>query len=171
MGLSRKTIGGAVIAALLATSATPAFARGPYAGSGWGSSHGGGYGHGRWHRNRDNFDLGDALVGAAVVGVLAAILTSSKNKKTASTANRGNINSEDAAVDACATATERQAGNGSSVNDITQVDKNADGWDVEGLIEQRYSGREGGEGHRFTCSVRYGAVEHIYIDEQSAALN
>lgn len=166
MGLSRKTIGGAVIAALLATSVTPAFARGPYAGSGWGSSHG-------WHRHRDrdNFDVGDALVGAAVVGVLAAILTSSKNKKTASATKRGDINSEDAAVDACATATERQAGNGSSVNDITQVDKNADGWDVEGLLEQRYSGREGSDNHRFTCSVRYGAVEHIYIDEQVSALN
>ena len=170
MGFSRKTIGGAVIAALLATSATPALARGPYGGSGWGSSHGG-YGHGRWHRNRDNFDVGDALVGAAVVGVLAAILTSSKNKKTASATNRGNISTEDAAVDACATATERQAGNGSTIADITQVDKSGDGWDVEGLVEQHYSGRSGSDNHRFTCSVRYGAVEHIYIDEQVSALN
>lgn len=168
MGFSRKAIGGGMIAALLLSSAAPAVARGPggyYGGSSWGGGH---WGH---RRHRDNFDVGDALVGAAVVGILAAILTSSKNGKSGKSSRQGDIGTEDAAVEACATATERQAGNGSSVSDISQVDKNIDGWDVEGVIEQRFRGREGSENHRFTCSVRYGAVEHIYIDDARVALN
>ena len=169
----RKLTTGAVAAAVLVTSATPAFA-------GWGNGGYGGYNGydgygGHHHRHHDHVDGGDVVAGVIVVGILAAILASSSKKKHdrdgGYNAPRGNITSEDAAVDACAIATEAQAGQRASVRDITQVDRNADGFEVEGVVEQRAGWRNNRdtERRRFTCSVRYGAVDHVYIDTDSIA--
>ena len=173
----RKLTTGAVAAAVLITSATPAFAR--HRNYGYNGYNGYG-GHG-WHRrHRDNIDAGDVIAGVAVVGILAAILSSSAKKKreretgrSDSPQQRGNINNEDAAVDACVTATESQFGDRASVRDINAVDRTADGWDVEGVVQKRSSeGRDyrSTEQRRFTCSIRYGAVDNVYIDTDSIAL-
>jgi|CXWL01.1.fsa_nt_gi hypothetical protein len=168
----RKLTAGAVAAAVLITSATPALARHRYNG------YGNGYGWG--HRHRNHVDAGDVVAGVVVVGILAAILSSSAKKKREREAGRdgypeqrGNITSEDAAVDACVTATEAQFGDRASVRDITQVDRNADGWDVEGVVQKRIDWRDSrnAEQRRFTCSVRYGAVDNVYIDTDTLALN
>ena len=171
----RKIVAGSVAAALMVTSASPAMA-------GWGGGFGGGYGgydgYGERHHHRDHDDAG-AIIGAiAVVGIIAAIAAaSSKSKRdgrypTSSNSNqRGNINSENAAVDACASATEQRGGQMASVRDIQNVRSNGDGWDVEGTVEQRSDWRDRTpEKHRFTCSVRYGAVDSVYIDGDAVAL-
>lgn len=169
----RKFVAGSVAAALMASSVTPAMA-------GWGGGgYGGGYdGYGRRH-HRDHDDAG-AIIGAiAVVGIIAAIASASsksKQQRGYPTSNndsnqRGNINSENAAVDACANATEQRGGQMASVRDISNVRTNSDGWDVEGTVEQRADWRDRTpEKHRFTCSVRYGAVDSVYIDGDAVAL-
>ena len=108
-----------------------------------------------------------------MIGILAAILSSSGKKRHDTSRSDGNITSEDAAVDACAQAAEAQAGTKASVRDITQVDRIADGWDIEGIVEQRTEWRNDSdtERRRFTCSVRYGAVQNIAIDTDTVAFN
>lgn len=161
----RKLTAGIVGTAMLFGSTTPALAR-DY-DRGWGHGH-----HG-WRHHHDDVDAGDVIAGVAVIGILAAILSSSSKKKHDARRSDGNITSEDAAVDACAQATEAQAGAKASVRDITQVDRNADGWDVEGVVEQRTEWRNDSdtERRRFTCSVRYGAVQNITIDTDTVAFN
>jgi len=166
MTIRRKLTAGIVATALLSGSITPAFAH-DY-DRGWGRGH-----HG-W-RHHDHVDAGDVIAGVAVIGILAAILSSSGKKKHTTTRRDGDINSEDAAVDACAQAAEARAGDKASVRDITQVDGNADGWDVEGIVEQRTEWRNDDNSdtqkRRFTCTVRYGAVQNVYIDADSVAFN
>ena len=171
----RKLVAGSVAAALMVSSASPAMA-------GWGGGGFGGYGgydgYGERHHHRDHDDAG-AIIGAiAVVGIIAAIAAaSSKSKRdgrypSSSNSNqRGTINSENAAVDACANATEQRGGQMASVRDIQNVRSNGDGWDVEGTVEQRTNWRDRTpERHQFTCSVRYGAVDSVYIDGDAVAL-
>jgi hypothetical protein len=164
MAIQRNLTTGIVAAALVSGSITPAFARGY--DRGWE------HGHRRWHHH-DHVDAGDVIAGAAVIGILAAILSSSGKKKHDTTRRDGDINSEDAAVDACAQATEAQAGDKASVRDITQVDRNGDGWDVEGIVEQRTEWRDNSDTarRRFTCTIRYGAVQNVTIDTGAIAFN
>lgn len=166
----RKLATGAFAAAFLVTSSAPAFAR----------HRDYGYGHHWKHRHHDRVDAGNVIAGVAVVGILAAILSSSAKKKREREAGRddypeqrGNITSEEAAVDACVVATEAQAGERASVRDINQVDRNADGWDVEGVVQKRIEWRNTRETERrrFTCSIRFGAVQDIYIDTDTIAFN
>lgn len=160
----RKLTAGIIATAMLFGSTAPAFAR-DY-DRGWGHGH-----HG-W-RHHDHVDAGDVIAGVAVIGILAAILSSSGKKRHDTSRSDGNITSEDAAVDACAQAAEAQAGTKASVRDITQVDRIADGWDIEGIVEQRTEWRNDSdtERRRFTCSVRYGAVQNIAIDTDTVAFN
>jgi hypothetical protein len=164
MAIRRKLTAGIVAAALLSGSITPAFAR----------DYDRGWGHGRhhWHHH-DHVDAGDVIAGVAVIGILAAILSSSGKKKRNATRRDGGIDSEDAAVDACAQAAEAQAGDKASVRDITQVNSSTDGWDVEGIVEQRSDWRDDGDTERrhFTCVVRYGEVQNVTIDSNSVAFN
>lgn len=162
--------------AFVLTPATPAMAGwgGVHvsSGYGWGSGYGRGFRH-RHYRHRDRLDAGDVIGAIAVVGIIAAIASSASRAKDRPVARNqsGRIVGEDAAVDACADAAEQQAGTRSSVRDITQVDRTTDGWDVEGVIEQRGTWRDdGGEERRFTCSVRLGRVDHVYIDTETLAL-
>jgi hypothetical protein len=198
----RKFIAGGVAAALLSSSATPAFAGrgGPYVSggvgwnSGWsGNGWGGGGGRG-WGRHHDHVDAGDVIAGLAIFGVIAAIASSaSKSKRDRdrdpdreardypdnrypdsrdSRSSSGGIRSEDAAIDACAVAAEARGGETSSVRDITDVRKSIDGWDIEGVIEQRDNWRDkSADKKRFSCAVRDGAVEHVYIDSSPLAYN
>ncbi len=173
MGMMRKLTTVAVGFTLLATAISPAMAR-----------HNGGWNRGH-HRHHDNVDAGDVIAGVAVVGILAAILSSaSKNKRVNDDARRDRdeypsrvgggadgIDTENAAVDACAKAAEDRVGESASVRDISTVSKSANGWDVEGIVEQRDGWRDrSADRKKFTCSVRYGAVEDVYIEQDVVAL-
>ena len=189
MGLVRTSLSTAIVAALLATSVTPAFANRGY-GGGYGYGGYDGYGGGR-HRGRhhNRVDAGDVIAGIAIFGVIAAIASAASKSKSqkrypdsadnnypqndqrAQNPQRGSINTENAAVDACATAAEDRGGQSASVREITTVSANGDGWDVEGVIEQRDGWRDrSADKKRFTCSVRYGAVDGVYIDKDAVAL-
>lgn len=195
MGVVRASVSSAIVAAMLATSITPAFAEHGYGGGyggGYGSGYGGydGYGGGRYrNRHHDRIDAGDVIAGIAIFGVIAAIASAAskpkapkrypdnadnrypQNDQRASNAQRGSINSENAAVDACATAAEERGGQSASVREITTVNANSDGWDVEGIVEQRDGWRDrSADRKRFTCSVRFGAVDGVYIDRDAVAL-
>lgn len=193
MGLVRTSLSSAIFAALLATSVTPVFAEHGYGGGyGYGNGYGGydSYGGNR-HRGRhhDRIDAGDVIAGIAIFGVIAAIASAASkpkaqkrypdnadsrypnNDQRAQNPQRGSINTENAAVDACATAAEDRGGQSASVREITTVNANSDGWDVEGVIEQRDGWRDrSADRKRFTCSVRYGSVDGVYIDKDAVAL-
>lgn len=180
MRVFHKLAGSAVAFALVAGSASPALAR-PHGswGGGWGGGH---------HRHHDRIDGGDIVAGAVVLGVIAAIVSSgSKAKRDREAAETrypddrypseparrddrraGAISSEDEAVDACAMAAEQRAGQAASVRDIARVGKSPDGWDVEGVIEQRSGWRDRSADRRdFTCSVRFGEVDSVYIEDRA----
>jgi hypothetical protein len=178
MGLMRKLTGGAVAMALLSTAATPAMARG-YGGFGGGFGYDNGYGDYR-HRHHDRVDAGDVIGAIAVVGIIAAIASAaSKKNRSSDRTNRddypnqrqqGSISTENQAVDACAQAAEQRAGQSASVREISTVNRSTDGWDVEGVVEERDGWRDrNGDKKRFTCSVRYGAVDSVYIDSDKVA--
>ncbi len=201
MSMMRKFGLGAATTALLVSSVSPAYAGWSIGGSrGWGNGWstgmswgGGGGGWGRRHRGDDDTAevLGGVLIGAILIG---AIASASKKKKQAERdsgreserdrdydrtyedgqdgqRSRGNISTEDQAVDACANAAEGKGGRTASVRDIDRVNKSSDGWDVEGIIEQRDNWRDReSDRHRFTCSVRYGAVDSVYIEDGKVAL-
>jgi hypothetical protein len=85
---------------------------------------------------------------------------------------RGSIATEDQAVDACAVAAEEKTGRSSSVRDISNVRRSDDGWDVEGVIESRDNWRDRAASKRkFTCSVRLGAVDNVYVEDRSIAFS
>ncbi len=178
-----RIAGGSVAAiALLGTSVVPAAAR-------WGGGFGGGYnswggygGFGGRHRGRHDDDTGEVLagvlIGALLVGVLASASKKSKEARRYPTdgqpadeqRSQGRINSENAAVDACALAVEERGGARASVREITNVRTSSDGWDVEGTLEQRASWRDrAAKSREFTCSVRLGEVDSVYLDGDSVA--
>ncbi len=174
----RKLVAALAAVAMIGSGTTPAFA------SGWGGGtsisagfgFGSGYrGYGRRHRHwrRGNgVSAGDVIAGVAIVGVIAAIASSASKRKAERDGSTrfSRIRSENEAVDACAIAAERKAGETASVRDITQVDPVAGGWDVEGEIERRADWRdETGDRSRFTCSVRSGMVDHVYLDRDDFA--
>lgn len=191
MSAVRKVITSGVLAAFLVSTASPALARGPYVSGGIGWSSGwGGHGHGWGRRHRDRVDAGDVLAGVAILGVFAAIASSaSKAKRDRVEPSRddgypprnsertdddrrgaGTIRSEEAAVDACAIAAEERLGDAASVRDITSVASVADGWDVNGVIEDRSDWRDKeGDRRRFSCSVRDGMVDRVTVDQGAVA--
>ncbi|AHE56914.1 hypothetical protein NX02_26615 [Sphingomonas sanxanigenens DSM 19645 = NX02] len=236
----------AVIAALLVTGTAPAMAAVPAAQPGWHQADQDYWGRDRrrWHRrhrDRGGIDTGDVLAGAAVIGVLAAVLSSADKKRkreeaernapppsqdggrwddrpydqSADNAPRDNpddgdygaappggwndgadrdgdrdngpagapapggqyaegaiISSESAAVDACSVAAEREAerfGGSPSIGGVDRVDGSGREWQVGGTIDVRRDTRIRPQSHRFTCSVRYGQVDDVEIDEQILA--
>ncbi|MBL0000364.1 MAG: hypothetical protein IPO97_04745 [Sphingomonadales bacterium] len=163
MTIQRKFSAGIVAAAMLINTSAPALARD--------FERGYGNGHHGWRHHRNHVDAGDVVAGVAVIAILAAILSSSSKNKNGRSDDK--INGEDAAVDACAQAVEARAGDRASVRDITQVDRNGDGWDVEGIVEQRADWTSDGDEdrHQFTCTFRYGAVQNITIESGSIAFN
>ena len=171
----RKMIATVAAAALVATSVTPAFA----GGRGYGYGYGGKYKHGR-HYKRDRLDTGDVIGILAVVGLVAAIASSGKSKRRAREAGvynengpyqKGAINSENDAVDACALAAEDRAGKMSSVREVTKVSANEDGWDIAGTIEARDDWRDKTVAPRgFNCVVRDGTVKAVFVEATTVAV-
>ena len=124
-----KTIAGLAAAALLMTTfAAPADAR-----------------HRRHHRDND-VDAGDVVVGALVVGGIAALLSSGSNERKRA--------KQDAAVDACASEAEYRAG--ARVSEILNVSKRKGYYTVEGLLDGDGDGL--GAQTSFTCTVRGGSI-------------
>ena len=171
----RKMIATVAAAALVATSVTPAFA----GGRGYGYGYGGKYKHGR-HYKRDRLDTGDVIGIFAVVGLVAAIASSGKSKRRQREAGvynengpyqKGAINSENDAVDACALAAEDRAGKMSSVREVTKVSANEDGWDIAGTIEARDDWRDKTvEPRDFNCVVRDGTVKAVFVEATTVAV-
>ncbi|WP_147417693.1 hypothetical protein [Sphingomonas cavernae] len=176
MARMHRIAAGAVIAALLATSTTPALARGPHRG--WGN---GGWGHGGGWRHRDRVDAGDVIAGIIILGGIAAIASAaSKNRRPApdsrypedQSQSRPATDDEDVAVETCARAAEARASEGgldARVREITTVDPADDGWEIAGVVETRdgYRTRYAG-GRGFICAVRHGQVEDITFDSSVA---
>jgi hypothetical protein len=174
----RKIMATAVAVAVVGTSITPAFAGGRgYDGSRYG--YGGHYG--RYYK-RDRFDAGDAIGIIAVVGIIAAIASASSSKKRARDAGvddrtydrgpyqKGAINSENDAVDACAEAAEDRAGKSSSVRDVTKVSTTQDGWEINGIIEVRDDWRDKSvQAREFRCVVRDGTLSAVFVDSNTVA--
>jgi hypothetical protein len=175
MSVLRILTTGAAGLALLVSTATPALA--DHRDGGYGGGYGGYNGWGGERRHRDHSDAGAIIAGIAIIGVIAAIAASASSSKrnssrypNSSDRSRGNITSENQAVDACAQAAESRGGRSASVRDITNVRSTNDGWDVEGVVEQRDNWRDqSADRHKFSCSVRYGTVEDVYIDSGFAA--
>jgi hypothetical protein len=182
--------GGAVAVALILSSITPAYAG--WGGNNWGG-HGGGWGRG--HRD-DHIDAGDVIAGIFIIGAIATIAGASKKRQRnrdypedrsedqrgrqdrgqsdrdqsdrGLSESRGKISSENDAVDACAAAVEARVGQAASVRDITDVKSDTDGWDIEGVVEKRDGWRDKSvEQTKFSCAVRFGRVEHVYVDDAS----
>jgi hypothetical protein len=162
MMMLRSATAGVIATAMLATSVTPAMAQG-YPGGGYGG-YGGGYGRDR-HDHHDRIGVGEVIAGVAILGVIAAIASSgSKRNRGYQDGYRGSINSEQQAADGCAASAERQ---GARVTGIDTVDRTSDGYRVRGTISTRDGGNYGygrNAEQRFSCAVRYGAVEDIRID-------
>lgn len=160
----RSVTAAALAATMLATSVTPALAQG-YPGGGYNNR---GYGdYGRHHRRHDRIGAGEVIAGVAILGVLAAIASSgSKRNRGYEDAYRGGINTENAAADACAAEVER-AGGRQRVSGIDIVSRTRDGYSVRGTIDSGQGGYGYGRNdrQRFTCEVRYGAVESVRIDD------
>ncbi|UVO54500.1 hypothetical protein [Sphingomonas sp. SUN039] len=175
----RSVTAGAIATAMLATSVTPAMAQGYPGGYGGGygrPTYGGGYGGG-YRRHRDHDDTGAIVAGVIGVGILAAIIASASSNKTRSTnggyatnSGYGNIRTDDAAADACASAAEQQLGGSARVSAVTAVDRVSDGYNVRGNVDygrgsssRNDSWRNNGnyDQRSFSCSVRYGNVARV----------
>ena len=185
----RRFAGSVALAALLATSATPAMAQ----RGGWG----GGWGGGR-HHDRHRGGGGDGLLaGILILGGVAAIAS-------AASANRDRqqrddypvpdafpedaepvldvpdasarddvyrspvrIGTEDQAVDACAIAAEQDGGRDgqtAQVRDVDRVDAVGGGWNVSGRVELRRGYRDPSrQTEDFTCTVRGGQVASVRL--------
>ena len=192
MSKLRSVTAGLLGTAMLATSVTPAVAQG-YPGYGYGRpGYNQNYNRYRHHR-RHNDNSGAVVAGVIGVGILAAIIASAASKKNQqqrqygygqngygqngygqngypqngyATGANGNIRTDDAAADACATAAERQFGGDARVRSIDNVDRVSDGFNVRGTVASGYrdGGRDGGrngDSRSFSCSVRYGDVQRI----------
>lgn len=85
---------------------------------------------------------------------------------------RYGIASEREAVDACALAAEDEAGRSAdfaTVNDIVDIDRFGDGWDIEGTVETRDSYRDSrADEWRFRCAIRSGQVERVGFEDRYA---
>ena len=179
----RSVTAGLLATAMLATSVTPAVAQG-YGDYGYGRpGYNQNYNRYRHHRRHQD-NSGAVVAGVIGVGILAAIIASAASKKNQQqrqygyqngygqngypqngyATGAGNIRTDDAAADACATAAERQFGGEARVRSIDGVDRVSDGFNVRGTVASGYGARDGGregDSRSFSCSVRYGDVQRI----------
>jgi len=165
MKMVRSVTEAALATAMLATSITPAMAQG-FPGGGFRNN--GGFGQQFRHRQNNRIGAGEVIAGVAILGVIAAIASSGSRSRNQGYDNdyRGSIGTEDAAADACAVAAEQRFGRDARVTGIDTVDRLRDGYSVRGTIETgngRYD-RNRSSQQRFTCAVRFGAVERLDID-------
>lgn len=90
-------------------------------------------------------------------------------------AGKGDIASEDAAVDACAVAARDKASSGGTyaeVKDIGHPQATGNGgWNIDGSVEQRSGYRDGsGKLRGFTCTVKDGRVAEVYLARDPATI-
>lgn len=190
MGRAFRASGVLALTAMLASAASPAMADGGWYGGGHG-----GWGH-HHHRYRGHDDGFGVFLGAAAVIGAVAVLAASANKAKAESApndalppedepyderagpggpettspDRDKVatSSEDAAVDACASAAEDEASQGddnAEVNDITGTQPIDGGWTVRGTINERGESRT----RSFSCTWRDGRVADLVLDRDDVA--
>lgn len=187
---SFKLAGAVATAAMLLSAASPAAARpgwgGGNRGGGW-HHGGGGYGGGWNHRRGNGISFGDVVLGAVIVGGVAAVANAAANGPAARGQRtdrdydgsvRGDRDGgdqgydddrapaspeEDAAVDRCAAAAEREAGEGSRVGSIRYAKRDGEGWRVEGDVTERR-----GYGQNFVCGVRADRVDFVQLNDRLA---
>lgn len=183
MSARRKSLGLAMIAALLATSAAPAVA-GPrgWGHGGWGQGgYGYGYGQRHYHRHhhhhrRGGDGFGNFLLGAVVAGGIIALASSASKKAKEQDARAGDgdvrpggdrqrwSEAEKDAANLCADAAEamsgRQDGGGARVDDIDYVTvEGDDGYRVEGRMDS---------GKAFACGTARGEVAWVQFSDRMA---
>lgn len=172
---------GATAVAMLVTSVAPALARDHGRYGGYDRYHGYGYDrYGYRHRRHDDgLNAGEVIGIAALLGAVVIIASAaSKDAKArrAGTDDGYNPNygdtatdarSEDAAITACAQAARDKASRERGYAEVTEIAparRSADGWDMDGRVEQRASYRDGmGQSRRFSCSVRAGRVSALVL--------
>ena len=175
----RKFAASSVIAAMLATSATPAFAIpniSKAAATGYDGSvleEASEYRRWRHRRRRNRVDAGDIIAG---IGILAgiAIIADAASKSNKRDRDRraerndypaerypdqapppaSNGNDIGSAVSTCSTAAERSAGEGTRVNEVRSATRDGDGWRVSGDLSDNRS---------FDCGVSNGNVDFIQL--------
>lgn len=169
MTILRKTLGSAAIVMLLATSATPGFAR---PGPGWGGW--GGYGR-HWHHH-DGDGFGNFLLGAIVAGGIVAVASSAvrANKDRGNdvaaggrdgrspTDRRNWTDAENDAANVCADGAEAfssRRGIDARVDDIDYIDRDGEGYRIEGRLES---------GQGFNCGVRNNELTYIQFEDRVA---
>lgn len=112
--------------------------------------------------------VGDAM--SDMIGVLGRAVNDARHSvRLPGNSHYRGVHNRDAAVDVCARAAEDEAlrvSHDARVVEIDDIDSyRDDSWDVEGRVVLNDEYREGRSGERrFTCSVRYGQVEHVHVD-------
>jgi hypothetical protein len=167
MKMVRSVMTAALATAMFATSVTPALARNVYGGIGYGNQGFGNRGYDRGRRHHRGVNAGDVIAGVAIIGVLAAIVgaASKSSNRARNRGYEGNINSEDQAADACASRFEQYYGDGARVRSVDDVQRTRDGYTVRGSVSLNdRDDRDARQGQQFTCSIRYGQVDDVRID-------
>ncbi|MGV3771187.1 MAG: hypothetical protein ACO1NM_14245 [Sphingobium phenoxybenzoativorans] len=90
-------------------------------------------------------------------------------------AGKGDIASEEAAVDACAVAARDKASSGGTYAEVKDIGNpqatGNGGWNIDGSVEQRSGYRNGGGKLRnFTCTVKDGRVAEVYLARDPATI-
>ncbi|WP_164117086.1 hypothetical protein [Sphingorhabdus sp. Alg239-R122] len=129
------------------------------------------YRHRRHRHRRHRVDAGDIIAGVLILGGIAAVAdAASKNKRRSRDRDyryepnqrypeqRTQSNELNAAADQCAYAAEERGGRDARVQRIDKVERDGNGWMVEGSISTR-SGSEG-----FKCGVTNGRIDYVQID-------
>lgn len=145
-----------------------------------------------YDRDNDGISAGEVIAGVAILGGLAAILSSRGNNRDYRGGSYGYDNNgygyennrydrsryggSRQAVQQCVSATQYEARRYSRgqarITGITNINRNRDGYTVRGrLAVQDYRGGYGGYGNRsgydsgsFKCQVRYGRVVDVRVN-------
>ncbi len=189
MGFLGRFMLGAATGALLTVSAVAADARPRgYPGGGYPSYPGGGW----HHRDRDRgLSAGDILLGAAVIGGIAAVVASASKRDSNRDRDRtygddvygdgydtgGNRwNSEQAAVDRCTDAALDEVSrryDNARIGAISDVDQDRDTTYVRGTVTfdagWRGNRGSGSDSSTFRCAVRGERIVNLNIDALYAA--
>ncbi len=121
------------------------------------------------------------ILGAIVLGGIAAVASAASNSGR-DRSRKGDWGggwsrdegTEDAAVEACARAAEREGGRygrDARVEDITSVGRQDGGYRVHGVVSAERGDGNGryGDKSRFSCSVHYGQVDDVHFEDDRSA--
>ena len=110
-----------------------------------------GYG-GHWRHYGHGGDVAGALIGGLIIGGLIGAAASSAERRRGPRELEASW-PEDRAADACAAAVERERGG--RVEEISDVTRYRDGWNVTGVIDTP------NRSDSFSCSYQFGRVEDV----------